>query len=396
MTRNQKILLSILGIYVLFDFVLGSLVGLYLWESTKDANSILIYYITLFSSITVGTQLASKLVSLYGSSKIYILSIVLGMFQSLILLTMRESIGSILVPFGALAGFSIGLQAIAYTLTVSAASEGGDTSRFIGIKSALMNFVSIVGVPLITYLIKVSGSYSIAYQIGLVSGFMVIYLISMLPANHLTNSTIKISGKDLFQIEAVKTYVVTRFLYGVFNGPSWAILGVVTYIFVGDVSTWGIVSTFFTTLSIIGAYFYGKLKTNSLHQAISIAGTFIFGTVAVILATNWNFIAFLVYQIGLVILNTSFAIHYENLIYSLIREDPEINNNSAQILSMGEIAIGIGRVLPLIILLISGFSFDNTISLQLLFVLISGIPLVILSSLSHLIPHSQRYATINS
>lgn len=396
MTRNQKILLTILGVYVLFDFVLSSLVGLYLWETTNDARSILIYYITMFASIIIGSQIASKMVTKFGSNKIYILSIIFGMLQALILLIMKKGIGGVIIPFGVIAGAGIGLQSIAYTLTVSGVTQESDASHFLSTKSSLMNIVSIVGVPLLTYFIKINGSYSIAYQVGVACGFIVIFLISRLPASPNLDSTQPVKNIELFHNEAVKLYVYTRFLYGVFNGPAWAILGVVTFIFVGDVSTWGIVSTLFTILSIVGAYLYGKLGDNGVHQAVAVAGTFVFGVVAVVLATNWNFVAFMVYQLGLVLLNSSFSIHYENVIYSLIKDNPEIKESSSQVLSLGEIAIGVGRVLPLLALLVTGFDFDNTISLQILFVIIAGIPLLILSSLSHLIPHTQRYATINS
>lgn len=398
MSRNQKLLLTILGLYVIFDFVLGALVGLYLWESSKSATIILSYYITLFSSIMLVSQFNSKIVSKVGIKKSYILSIILGISQSLILLFFGKNIQPYIIPFGALAGLNIGIQAFSYTLVVSRITEGADPTYFLGLKSATMNIVSIVSIPILTYLIKISGGYAITYQLGLLVGIVIMYLISRLSIDEKGSaSTIATQPtSSLLAIDEVRYYLLTRLIYGIFNGPVWAVLGVVTYLFVGDVSTWGVLTTIFTVINIVGSYYYGKLKNEQVSQFISVVGTFVFGTLAIILATNWTMATFLVYQVGLVLLNSSFSIHYEATIYNMTRNNEDISQNLPRILSLGEIAIGVGRIIPLVILVLSNFTFDHPLMLQILFVVISTAPLLILSTLNKIIPHSQRYVTINS
>lgn len=398
MSRNQKILLIILGLYVIFDFVLGALVGLYLWESSKSASIILSYYITLFSSIMLVSQLSSKLVAKIGVKKSYILSIALGIIQSLVLLSFGKDIQSYIIPFGVLAGLNIGIQAFSYTLIVSRITEGTDPTYFLGLKSSLMNIVSIVSVPVLTYFIKITGGYSMTYQLGFVVGMAIMYLITRLSIDEkeLVSTVAKLPTSSLLSIDEVRYYLLTRLIYGIFNGPVWAILGVVTFLFVGDVSTWGILTTIFTIINIIGSYYYGKLKNEQMAQLISVVGTFVFGTLAIILATNWTLVTFLAYQVGLVLLNSSFSIHYEATIYNMTRNNEDISQNLTRILSLGEFAIGVGRIIPLIILVMSSFTFDHPLMLQILFVVISTAPILILTTLNKIIPHSQRYVTINA
>lgn len=397
MSLPQKILLSILGFYVIFDFVLGSLVGLYLWDSSKNVQTILLYYITLFASILVATQLSAKVITKFGAKRTYIISIILGLFQALLVLTLKENISSFILPFAVLAGSSIGLQAMAYTLTVAQITNSQSTTTFLSIKSALMNLVSIVSIPIITYLIQATGSYTIAYYLGLLAGIIVTVLITWLPTNILTKvDSNSQSIKQLFAYDEVRIYLLTRFLYGLYNGPIWALLGIVTFMFIGNVSSWGFLSTLFTILNIIGAYIYSRIRNPGLHRGLVILSTFIFSFIAIVLATNWTLATFLLYQLGVVLLNASFSIHYEGLVYELINDNPEIADCVQSILRIGEVAIGLGRVIPLLFLLYFNFSFDNPLSLQLMFVGIAGIPLIITSLLSNIVQHTDLYVKMKA
>ncbi|MCE7898338.1 MAG: hypothetical protein DPW11_00405 [bacterium] len=396
MTRSQKIFLAVLSLYVVFDFTLGSLVGLYLWETTKEASRIISYYIFLFLSILITTQLTSGLINGHGAKKVYISSILLGLIQALVLMIVGSSIGNVIIPFGILAGTSIGLQAMSYSLIVSFVTSNKDTTKFLAIKSSLMNVISIISVPIITSLISLFGSYHISYVISFFAGLAIIVLISKISIPPSSEQSSSLGYRSLMQIDEVRIFAITRLLYGVYNGPMWAILGIVTYIFIGDVARWGYISTSLTILSIIGAYFYSRISSSSVRNAVSTITTFLFASIALLLATNWSFVIFMLYQIVVVLLNSSFSLHYEGVIYSLVNENETIRVNISTVLAIGEIAMGLGRIVPLALLLIVGFTFENPTFLQILFILISVIPILILNKLSSIIPHSSRYATIHS
>lgn len=395
MSLNQKIFLVLLGIYVIFDFVLGSLVGLFLWDQTSESKVILTYYLILFFSIMIFSQISSYLVGLIGAKKVYILSIMLGMVQAILLLTYQSIISQLIILFGVLAGASIGMQAVAYGIVASNITSGGDATKFLGTKSSIMNLVSIVSVPLITLGISKTGSYNLSYIIGLVAGIMVISLLSRIDISpkYSPYHPIRFIAHALSS-EDSRAYLKTRFVYGLFSGPVWAILGIVTFKFAGNLALWGVISTIFTILSIIGAYLYGRIRSGDIHKAYSVISTLIFATVTIILATNWNFATFLVYQFGLVILNASFSIHYENLTYAILSENEVFANNTKELLGLGEICIGLGRVIPLFALLMMGFSFQDNLLIQVLFIMIASLPLIIISLLKNTGPFRKHYAKI--
>jgi hypothetical protein len=111
-------------------------------------------------------------------------------------------------------------------------------------------------------------------------------------------------------------------------------------------------------------------------------------------ATNWNFATFLIYHFGLVLLNATFAIHYESLTYDLISENEEFASHKKELLGLGEICIGVGRFIPIYILLVSNFSFDDNSIIQILFIAIASMPLIIISLLKNTTPFQKRCAKI--
>lgn len=395
MSHNQKIFLAILGVYVIFDFVLGSLVGVFLWDQTKETRVLLVYYLTLFLSIMVFSQVSSYLVAYFGAKKTYILSILLGMSQAVLLLVYQGNISQMVIFFGLVAGASIGIQAVSYGLVASIITHGSDASRFLGIKSSLMNLVSIISVPVITFLIAKTGSYNLSYLIGLGAGILVILLISLLKIEVETTSyhplrflPVALTSNDSH------IYLLTRFIYGLFNGPVWAILGIVTYKFAGNLAAWGIISTIFTILHILGSYLYGKINSNNIHKAYSVFSTLIFAFLTIVLATNWNFASFLIYQFGLVILNAAFFIHYENLTYAIISENEQFTVNKKELLGLGEICVGIGRLVPIAFLLLINFSLEHNLLIQILLIAIASLPLLIINLLKSTAAFQARYAKI--
>ncbi len=382
MTKNQKTFLVILGLYVIFDFVLSSLVGIFIWDKTKEASSILTYYITLFTSIMIFSQISGSLVGKWGAQKVYIISIACGMLQAISVILFQNNLETMLIPIATIAGASVGIQSVAYSLVAAAIIRGEEGTKYISTKSSVMNTVSIIVVPIITYVISRTHSYTATYMAGALVGVVVMVLIARIEVNiePSTYSPLQFFI-PMFRDPEGRIYLLTRVLYGVFNGPVWAILGVVTYRFVGSVSVWGIISTGFTLLGIIGSHFYSKLNSPNMYRAVSGISALVFSGMAILLSTNWNLQSFLLYQVGLIVLNTTFSTHYEKMVYSIINKSDEFVMHAKEVVGMGEVAIGFGRLIILAGLLVSNFTFSDDWVLRLIFIAIASMPLLIMNTL---------------
>lgn len=381
MSRNQKLFLIILGLYTVFDFILGSLLGIYIWSETKSTSAILWYYLTLFTMIMVTSQYAKNIIKYWGAKRVYQLAICIGIMQIGVVVLLRSLLAEYMWIIAVLSGMSIGLQSVSYGMVIAAITNENDSARYISLKSATMNIVSIITIPTIAYLVRTTGSYATTYYIAGSVGILIITIISMLNMQNIQEREAqKLEVSKVWLETSGKTFLISRLLFGLFNAPIWAILGLVTYQFVGNITTWGILTTIFTLFQIVGSHYYGKINNADYHRVGAVVATLMFSLTAIILGTNWNLSTFLLYQLGLVMLNITFSIYYEKRIYTVLQR-VEYKDRQEQLISMGEVFLGFGRLLVLLILIITGFSIDNLNMMKLVFVCIASIPLVLLSIL---------------
>lgn len=388
MSRAQKIYLLILSLYVIFDFVLGSLVCIFLWEQTKNIQTILSYHFFLFLSIVIFTQFGSRRLQSNTPNNIYSLSIGLGVLQALLLYLFQHNLGSMVPIIGFTSGGVIGLQAVS-SGRITQAIQSGDSLRFISLKSAVTNLVSLLTIPILTYLITHSGSYSFSYVLGLIVGIILILLVRLLPLTRDSTSYRPILAMQyLWSLPQMRNYIFSRFIYGFFNGPIWAVLGIITFRFVGNLAVWGIISTLLSLTQILGSYFFGKLNSRQYQISYAVIATLLFGSVTLFLGINWNFITFMGYQFGLTLLGITFSLQFENTTFELLNLDSLTNAYQKEIIGLGELCLGIGRLTIIGSLILTNFNFDNELYVRFLLLGIASIPLLISTRQKSAILHS--------
>lgn len=380
MTRNQITFLFVLSLYTVLDFVLGTLLGIYLWNETKNTSTILWYYIVLFAVIIAASQLSNIFIKWFGVKRTYQLAMVVSVVQVGVIMLLQAKLSVYYYVVAALAGLSIGLQSVTYNMITSAIVSVSENTRYISIKSAIMNIISILTVPIMANVVRVTGGYMVTYLIALITGLAIIVVVSILKLNKTEqiNEKKSLSLIEVWNTKSGQYYLISRLFFGMFNAPIWAVLGLITYQFVGNITIWSFITTSFMVAQIIGSFLYGKINTPNYHRAGAVIATLIFSGVAIMLGTNWNFTTFLIYQLGLVLLNIAFSIYYEKTIYTVL-QCPEYLDKQENVLTSGEIILGIGRLLALFILVFANFSLENTNILRLVFVGIASIPLIILS-----------------
>ncbi len=377
MNRSQKVFLLIISLYVIFDFILGSLVSLYLWEQTKSIRSILYYHLSLFFSIIVFTQLGSRKLSSSTPNHLYSASIIMGSLQAVLLFIFQESLGSLVVLFGFISGGVIGLQAVSAG-HITQAVQSGESLRFISIKSAITNLVTLLSIPLLTFFINSLGSYTFSYLLGIGIGLVLISLTRELPTtNSSGNYQLIKATRELWSLPEMRSFLSSRLLYGIFNGPIWAVLGIVTLSFAGNLTNWGIISTALALTNIVGSYLFGKLHSEKYQISYAVIATLLFGAVTLFLGINWNFLTFLGYQLGLTLLGITFSLQFENSMYQLLNLNSTTMSYQKEIIGLGEICLGFGRLLVVGMLFLTNFTLENELYVRLLLLTIASIPLII-------------------
>lgn len=382
MDRNQKILLIILSLYVLGDFTAVSITNLYLWQKFNDFHNILYYNSNLFIGMALSGFLGAILGSKIGNKNIYMISICFYILQLTLLFMLGNSIVNYLLIVGLISGFAIGGESYAYNVISQKITTEDNRQKYFGTKTSLLNAITLVGVPLLTFIASKTGTYRPVFLIAIVFLTCVLFLLTQLK---LLETNTQFSPKNTFSALRIfpdtRSFLLSKFLFGVQNGLFWVVLGIVTLQFVGDLFRWGIFTSLLTLLSIIVAFYYGKAVDIHQSKFAAAIGTFLFAFSTIVLATNWNFMAFVIYQVVLVFLNVIMGVSFDGFIAGILEEDSSVSLVNNELNGIGEFVLDIGRFLPIFLLLLINFSVSNILELRIIFILVSSIPLFVISAL---------------
>lgn len=382
MDRNQKLLLIVLCLYVLGDFTAVSITNLYLWQKFNDFHSILFYNSNLFIGMAISGLIGSILGTKVGNKLIYMVSIGFYILQLTLLFFLGNSIVNYLLIVGLISGFAIGGQSYAYNVISQKITNKENRQKYFGIKTSLLNTITLFGIPTLTFVASKSGSYKPVFFIAIVLLFFVLFLFSQLRLTELkTPFSLKNTVMTLKAFPDTRSFLLSKFLFGVQNGLFWVVLGIVTLQFVGDVLKWGIFSSFLTLLSVIAAFYYGKMIDLEKSKFAAIIATFLFAFSTIVLATNWNFITFVIYSLVLVLLNVIMGVSFDGFVAGILEEDGSVAAVNNELNGIGEFVLDIGRFLPIFLLFILNFSINNVLELRIVFILVSSIPLFVINAL---------------
>lgn len=395
MSKNQKILLVILSLYVVADFVIGTLTNLYLWNDSASTRLVLEYNAWVFITMLGISQLSVYVVKYLGIKTTYALAMVFSLIQLIMLVVYGENISSLVFLLGILSGVGIGLQSYCYTVLATNLNNQ-KAEYFFGTKMASMNLMRLTMVPLITFLISLSGSYFGGFGIGILFLLMIMALIYLLKVQIDSDQVKPLDGWLLIkEFPDVRKYVTSRFLYGIFNGLFWVVLGITLYQLIENVFWWGIALTLITLLSVIGSYLYGKYSKPQYDQYVATIVAFLFASATLILAVYWSLTTLLLYQLALLLMNIVLSTDFEVFLLTIAKENETIKKSQQGLISVGELFLNLGRLLPILILIFVGFSFTNTLMLRILFACVSIIPLYMMVTLKDTRPFKDTYDILN-
>lgn len=382
MDRNKKLLLIILAFYVLGDFTAVSITNLYLWQEFNDFHTILFYNSNLFIGMALSGFFGAVLGTKIGNKYIYMVSIFFYILQLVLLFVLGNSIVNYLLLVGLISGFAIGGESYAYNVISQKITRGENRQKYFGIKTSLLNTITLIGVPILTFIATKARTYKPVFLIAIILLTCVLVLLTKLKVMETkTQFNLRNTISALKIFPDTRSFLLSKFLFGVQNGLFWVVLGIVTLQFVGDVFKWGIFTSSLTLLSIVASFYYGKAIDIHQSKFAAVIATFLFAFSTIVLATNWNFTAFIVYQLVLVFLNVIMNVSFDGFMAGILEEDGSISTVNNELNGIGEFVLDIGRFLPIFLLFLINFSVNNILELRIVFILVSSIPLFVISAL---------------
>lgn len=379
MTTQQKHFIQVNALYNIATIAANTFVTFYIWQSRNNFQLVILYSLFVFVGIGISGLLSGLWAKQLSSKLFYILSCLFYVVQLMAILTIGPTIGEYLTLLGLLNGIAIGSQAAPVHTFMQLLTTDENRKAFLGLQTAGGNLINLVVTPLLAILIDKLHSYSLVF-----GGAVVLFLLAALLCARLAIEEQKdrISlRKTLLLLKANKAVHVLlegKFLFGIQDGLFWVTLGVVTLEFLGNLSLWGIFAAFLKLLLISCAYLYGKYIAKEHQKYFAVLATILFGAASILLTSNWNTTTFIIYQIVQVILVVMLSIDLEGF-YSTILDEPDLTIYRQELNGLSEVALNIGRLIPVVYLLLFQVTPVENIYLKIAYVFVAFIPLQILS-----------------
>jgi hypothetical protein len=173
--------------------------------------------------------------------------------------------------------------------------------------------------------------------------------------------------------------------YGIRDGIFWALFSVVVLMVLGSVEYWGIATILFTFISYITNHYLKKLTVSPIILKQILFGFGVLYTASIVLfIANPIPLAFIGFAAVDAIFFPLLTLSYQRLSMELGSLDPDFSERSTEYTLFNELAVGVGRLIPLIALgplFINATSNSNNLIIFIVFIVISLIPTALLGVL---------------
>lgn len=352
-------------------------ISFYIWKSSTGLHQLLLYHLWLFALIPVSATLGSWLAKHISPSFSYIL----GLVANILLLTSAVVFSHFFVNtvwlFGVLTGVSVGLIGLSANLITEEVAHSA-LERI----NAVRGFVSAA----VTLVIPASLAMALFLGLGYSPLFIIgsVFLLCSAVAAALSVSPAKPSSfQPLPAILAARSNPNRGLLFGIYllhgirDGVLWGLGPVVALQVMGGVKSWGIYILAFSALSLGINYLLTRVLNWHTNHSFIIGSGIFFSIACVIFGSNFGFYSFLWYSVFLTVDLAITGSAFMSATTRIVQSDLHYTKYKDEYFSLLEYPVGIGRVLPMAVLLFAGSSLDNNLTLRILIIAIGTISTLI-------------------
>lgn len=377
MFSNEKKWIVAETFHLIADSVSSFFIGLFIWQANYEISQVLKYFLSLFVFIPVAGLVGAYLADKINAKLSFFISIVFRLISLISVVFYGDYFISNLVLFGFLMSLAIGFYSVPRNACVQLINKSDSILKLTVYLSSVTSFAGII-VPFAgSFWVEKTGSYSgiflVSFFLLIFSGF--IFSLINFPVSDGTFQILevvkKMTKEDHFKM--VKIY----FYNGIRNGISWSIFGIMTLVLVGnDLVEWGSINSVISLVAVIAGFIYSKkIRGESKYPSLVITA-YIYCFLSIIFIVNYSIysliLLLLVHSIASVFINSSVSA----LISELLQKDNNLASRANEYYSLLEIPLALGRVLPLLILWISGVGIGNELVFKLVFLIIAFVPIV--------------------
>lgn len=353
----------------------------YIWDKSLNIRTITIYHLAMFITIPVFAVLSGIISEKKSPLGGYSIGLLIRTFVFAFVIIAPQFILANIWIFGVIYGASIGISAVSSNVINSKIFEES-LENLMSLNTAIGSTINLLA-PFLASLLVSSLGYNPLLIIAIF--FLGLAWLMARKIKQLNFGDGKFSlVKVLFPIQKSENNLLflTQLVEGVRSGFLWAYGGIIAYLFVGGLRSWGIYNLIFTGLTILLSFYFAKTLRLHLNKFFVVTTGLFYSLACLLLGVNSSLEYFLYYSFVLSFISAVGWSSFWGTINQIMKENPDFEKYRIEYYVAMEFPLALGRIIPLVIILISNTQQFSDFGIKLSWILIGIIPIISFSLLN--------------
>ena len=371
------------ALFTVNEIVITTFIAFFIWSQNSDLRLILIFSLAFFASVPIGSLLAGLIIGNISSKMSVILANIFQIVQLMLVVWLSKNLqlADILI-IGAVGGLAEGLRNTSI-MTIDVDKRVGNNIRYFSEDTFFSSIAKLI-VPLTAgYIVtRLSSGYIALFYANIFVAILSITLTTFSKIPHLPS---KYELKAIFTIPGTNpdkpALVKGTLLEGLTESISITILPIILLSFVGTVFNWSILNTALLLLMVLMSFIFKELLSSIGSKVAYNLTALFFAAASIFLVAQYNFIVIAVFLIAKSLMDLVKSVSYDSSVQEIIEEDRVQYKLHPEYQFLTDTFTSIGRILPIILLLLLNVQPDNSLVMRFLFLWIGIMPLITISVL---------------
>lgn len=370
-SKSEKGYLYSTSIINIAQIIFGVFINFYLWEKTNDFSLVVYYNLGYFLSVPLISLLVGFMSEKLNIGLVYKIGLILFIIFGIIIIFVKSInpinafiIGAIFGGFGA-------FRFIPSNILFFAIVRKEVANSFSALSSQIWNVINIIFPFLISLIIGFSNDYRIVFVIAIFVIIYAIYSVNQISVKTVSDGEYQL--KKVLRIDKNKDKWLL-FLAKIFEGGWSAIntvlISILSLVILGKIEWWGLMQIVLSVVTIIGLSYFSKNVDYYKSKYVILPIAVVYLCISVVFALNLNVLWYMVFSIAHTTLMTMFWCVLRSLNGSILNADNYISKLRVEYNVINEIPLAIGRVIPLLIMIVFSINFEAEMLYAVIFFVI--------------------------
>lgn len=359
-------------------YVFDVILAFFIWGESDNLNNLLVFKLFWTIGIVVGAFAAVFLLVRINPIFVRVLSFLIAVGFAISLLFLNITGTKVLIILGTLYGFKVGLGSQPYNFMYQVMIRPQNRIYFSSLQNGVYEVVMIFFPFLVTQIVDITENYDIVFILAVIltilSTFPLFVGLGKNKKQEIKKTDFKGTIQEIKNSNNLKNLLKLKFIDGIQNGFEIAVFPVLGLFIVSDVGTWGIVNTIFAIIGVI-LYFTvaKKLRFKEAAPIFNIVSV-LYSIIALFFGIYLSLELYIAFLFALVLDRTLINTVYNSVNSKVVDRRIEETEHLDEYLTLSEIPLFLGRIIPLLALLLTGGNIEG-VSMSLILLLVAFIPM---------------------